>query len=108
MNQINPSVKKCPYCAEQISYEAIKCRHCGSWLDRSQYLKGWTRSRRHAKLLGICAGLANQMAIPVLFIRLTFIVFSIIGGWGVIIYLALWLLMPWDSEEEKKKLKDNS
>jgi phage shock protein PspC (stress-responsive transcriptional regulator) len=89
--------KVCPYCAEEIRGEAVKCRFCGSRLDRNPMLHEWRRSERGRILGGVCAGLAEQFDISVTVVRLAFLLTVLLGfGTGILIYAILWVAMPLD------------
>ena len=88
-------MKRCPYCAEDIQDQALKCRYCGSSLDGSVFSRTWYRSRRGKMLAGVCAGLAEQFGISVTALRLAAVLFTLFGGWGIIVYVVLWVIMPY-------------
>jgi phage shock protein C len=52
------------------------------------------RVTSEAVLGGVCAGLARYLNIPVAVVRLIFIILVFMPGIGVILYLALWFLLP--------------
>jgi phage shock protein PspC (stress-responsive transcriptional regulator) len=88
------ATKRCPYCAEEIRAEAIQCRYCGSRVDGGGLARAWRRSRQGKWIAGVSAGLASELGLSVTLIRLVFLIATVLGGWGIVVYLAMWALMP--------------
>ena len=55
------------------------------------------RSVKDRILGGVCGGLANYLQIDVVLVRLFFLVFTLVGGVGPLVYIIMWILVP--SEE---------
>ena len=50
---------------------------------------------------GVAAGLAEYLNIDPTLVRLLFVLMTILGGHGILVYAILWLLMPKESVSEK-------
>lgn len=62
------------------------------------------RSTADSMLGGVCGGLGAYFEFDPNLIRLIFVVLAIVPGIGIPAYLALWLLVPEESETEKTSL----
>lgn len=65
-------MKKCPFCAEDIQSEAIKCKHCGEFLDASAHprlAKERTQwyFRRSFIIIALCS--VGPLALPLIWWR---------------------------------------
>ena len=91
----------CVQCRREIADESNYCSFCGTHqhAQRDQPLGGrrLTRSISERQIAGVCGGLAEYFSVDVSLVRLTWIVLTIVPGvifFGIVAYLAAWLLVP--------------
>jgi phage shock protein C len=52
------------------------------------------RSKTNRKLAGVCGGLAQYFNVDATLIRVLFVLLAVLGGSGLVLYLAMWIIVP--------------
>ncbi len=60
--------------------------------------RGLYRSRKDAIIGGVASGIAEALNIDPLIIRIIFVVFTLAGGSGTLLYIILWIALPLDPD----------
>ena len=88
----------CLQCTREIEPDSVFCRYCGAPVAASQPSgRRVVRLPDDGKIAGVCAGLADYFGVDVTFIRLAWVLLSIVPGGvvgGLIAYLVAWAVMP--------------
>ena len=63
--------------------------------------KKLTRSNNDVMVAGVATGLAEYLDIDPALVRLLFVLLTLFGGHGILVYAILWLVMPQESISEK-------
>lgn len=68
------------------------------------------RPRRQAIIFGVCAGLGQYFDVDPVLVRLLFVLFTFFGGFGIVAYVVLALVMPSErsvGRETREVLQEN-
>ena len=88
----------CPYCRSDIPSGALRCAACTSWIPDRAPAREWRRARQGKMVAGVAQGLANHYGVPVAAVRLLAVLTTVLGFWGLPVYVMLWILMPLEPE----------
>jgi phage shock protein C len=52
------------------------------------------RSKTNRQIAGVCGGLAEFFNVDTTLIRVLFVVLAVLGGSGLVLYVAMWIIVP--------------
>jgi phage shock protein C len=52
------------------------------------------RSRTEKMIAGVCGGLAEYFDVDPTIVRILWVIVTLLGGAGIILYIVLWVIMP--------------
>jgi phage shock protein C len=52
------------------------------------------RSQTQRMIAGVCGGLAEYFNVDATLIRVLFLILTVFGGSGLVIYLVMWIIVP--------------
>jgi len=84
----------CNYCGKVIPDDANLCAYCGKRVTGVIARKRLVRPRHGRKVAGVCHGFAEYFDLDVTLVRIVWAVCSLFGLFGVVAYLAAWIVMP--------------
>ena len=88
----NLSPHSCVYDSEDIK---VLCRWLVDPVDQEVVMtKRLYRSSTDVVLGGVCGGLGDYVGIDPVLIRLLFVFLAVVNGFGVMLYLILWIILP--------------
>jgi len=65
-----------------------------SWEEKLLMERRLYRSRNDRTLAGVCAGIAEYFGWDPTLVRVAWVLLTLLGGSGILLYLIMWLVVP--------------